>query len=44
VNKTGKVMRAMMGGKSGDLVVDLFEEAWAHVSTTEVFDEQEVPF
>jgi hypothetical protein len=44
VNKTGKVMRAMMGGKSGDLVVDLFEEAWAHVPTTEVFDEQEVPF
>jgi hypothetical protein len=44
VNKTGKVMRAMMGGKSGDLVVDLFEDAPAHVPTTEVFDEQEVPF
>ena len=34
----------MMGGKGGDLVVDLFEDAPAHVPVTEVFDEQEVPF
>lgn len=44
VNKTGTVMRAMMGGKSGDLVVDLFEERAQTAPMEEVFNGEEIPF
>ena len=44
VNKTGTLMRAMMGGKSGDLVVDLFEDKPAYVPAVEALDGEEIPF
>ena len=44
VNKTNTLMRAMMGGKSGDLVVDLFEDKPAYVPAVEAIDGEEIPF
>ena len=44
VNKKGVTMRAMLGGRNGDLVEHLVEDKPAYVPAGEVFDEQEVPF
>ena len=44
VNKTGKVMRAMLGGRSGDLVEQLIEDRPAYVPAEESFNGEEIPF
>lgn len=44
VNKKGTVMRAMLGGRSGDLVEQLIEDKPAYVPAEEAFDGEEIPF
>ncbi len=42
-NKTGTVMCGILGGKSGDLLVELFPQQTAHVPAEVTFGE-EIPF
>ena len=44
VNKKPTVMRAMLGGRSGDLVEQLIEDKPAYVPAEESFDAEEIPF
>ena len=44
VNKKGTVMRAMLGGRSGDLVEQLIEDRPAYVPAEEAFNGEEIPF
>lgn len=44
VNKKGVTMRAMLGGRNGDLVEHLVEDRPAYVPAEEALDGEEIPF